>query len=724
MSGLAAAAPVPREDRFPGYRQSVVVTFDSEAAARAAELRSTPLWDGREWAVSGRWDDVYPGSLRMRGLLERLGQRATFYLNGPVTDWETPVGPQLSGFARELLRGGNSLGGHSMSHPYVTLCHRNRIFEEIAGVRILWEAAADAPILSYAFSYSNFWNDEEGDEVQSDIIRCLERAGYYHVANERHFSQLPSELILSPILPADGAPIDEAVRQDLANPEYQRRTPILTHSMHATFPTEEAWQAVEARIARYGGRDRWWYCNQNEYAAYRRQYLDTRILGVTRQAREMRVELERPFLTDLNDAVPLTFEVAGAAPGSVLSVRCGTADCRVAEPGAGDRRFDLFHDRDQALPARIGLVRPNLQNEDLLREETGVEDFPGLSARLLWQDGEIRLRVSNGMTQSVARCRVTYRLPLAWNEGVTRRDWPDLAPGAEFEDRWRPSLRREDHKFTAGRALLVAQLDFRAGSEPGRLHAVSLVNSGRIDASYPQGGFLRIGHVPTNQVDLPRLLADFGREPKPLRPWRLDDDSTLDWAAGDGPLLSPYLDVEWIRMTGLWAGVTASDNERGYFVLGTVLHSERSQDVRFETSPGRCVGTVVNGVSHPPGAVVSLRAGPNDLSLVCQAYTAVFFRVCRPGTRERVTEVRFEAPSLPGPGLEPYLVPLGPTLFPGELWISRRTTGDLQIEWDVSGVLQSAPSPRGPWRDETSVRRTKTVEPTESGQYFRLRPRE
>lgn len=70
--------------------------------------------------------------------------------------------------------------------------------------------------------------------------------------------------------------------------------------------------------------------------------------------------------------------------------------------------------------------------------------FPGLRARLLWKDGEIRLRVSNGMTQSLSRCRVTYRLPLAWDDGVTRREWPDLAPGAEFEDRWRPSKRRED----------------------------------------------------------------------------------------------------------------------------------------------------------------------------------------------------------------------------------------------------------------------------------------
>lgn len=66
---------------------------------------------------------------------------------------------------------------------------------------------------------------------------------------------------------------------------------------------------------------------------------------------------------------------------------------------------------------------------------------------------------------------------------------------------------------------------------------MSLVSSGPIDPSYPQGGFLRIGHVPTNQVDVPRLLADFGRTPKPLRPWRLDDDSTLDWADADGPLL-------------------------------------------------------------------------------------------------------------------------------------------------------------------------------------------
>ena len=62
-----------------------------------------------------------------------------------------------------------------------------------------------------------------------------------------------------------------------------------------------------------GRRPRWWYCNQGEYAAYRHQFLHTKLERRVDPGspEELVIVLSRPGPADLNDPVPLTFEVEG-----------------------------------------------------------------------------------------------------------------------------------------------------------------------------------------------------------------------------------------------------------------------------------------------------------------------------------------------------------------------------------------------------------------------------
>ncbi|MBM3501594.1 MAG: hypothetical protein FJX74_23310, partial [Armatimonadetes bacterium] len=207
-SQVKAPLFVPLECPAEEYTQEIEVTFASEQAAREATVRVEPLYNGYDWAVSSRWDDNNPADEQLRDVLTKHGHRGTFYLNSLWRDWSEVTRTVDSAFGRGLLQGGHTIGGHSLTHPLLSYCNRNRIFEETAGVRMVWEAAVDMPVVSYAFSYCNFTNPQEGEVVHAAIARALERGGYYHVASEPQFEQVRTELVLSPIMPADGLDID------------------------------------------------------------------------------------------------------------------------------------------------------------------------------------------------------------------------------------------------------------------------------------------------------------------------------------------------------------------------------------------------------------------------------------------------------------------------------------------------------------------------------------
>ena len=272
-------------------------------------------------------------------------------------DWsKLPPSLNSDNYGRKLLKDGNSIGGHSLTHPWLTTCNRNRMFEEVAGVRVQWEAAVDKPVLSYAFSFCNFWNQIERCAVQADIARILQRAGFYGVANEPPFELLQTDLVLSPIMPGDGQEIDWFVEAAMASPGFQQRHPNLTYSMHTWFRTPEAWANFEKDLDRYGHRPDWWYCNQNEYAAYRYQFRHSRLVASAPQGRVLKCRIERPMLLDLDDAIPLTFRITGVKPEDVEGVQCATAECAPSDRKTGAYVWSLKHDRSQALPVKIGLA--------------------------------------------------------------------------------------------------------------------------------------------------------------------------------------------------------------------------------------------------------------------------------------------------------------------------------------------------------------------------------
>lgn len=624
------------------YAQEVQVELASPGAVARATVEIAPLYDDRTWAISSRWDDNNRSNLTMRDVLARHGHKATWYLN-----WNEQFAPT----ARELLLGGHSLGGHGLTHPHLTYLNRNRIFEETAGVRAEWEAAADSPVLSYAFSFCDFIDEQQGPPVQVDITRALERAGYYSIANGwYHDGPVHTEMILSPIMPWDGEDIDDYAAAAQASEWFRQAHPNLSFAMHVWYKTPRAWETFESQLDSLGGKADWWYCNQNQYAAYRYQYLRTKLDVLSREGRTIRLRLDRPELLDLNDAVPLTLRISGVTAADVRAVRCASADCAPSSRQTASPLFHLSHDRDRMLPAKIGIVRNTANAAAPAVGHDADEDFPDVAGWLHWADGQLRLALANRGDRPLTNVQVTYRLPLAWENGIVRRTLGDLAAGATARDTvtTKPAgdaaSPQAQFLYASGEAFYVAQVDFVRAGLPGRLHVCCTAAGPPRNAACPQGGFTRLGPIAEAQYDQRFWMRAIRAGGPAVEPVPGADGRPIEWVVDDDPAAPPHLSPEVIRTTGQWDSPT-----RAYYVLQSTVVSPAARPVEI-VCPGNFVQQVfLNGRPTTRGAA-TLMQGANHLVLIYRTdpsgyhreNAGCFLRLADPNTGVALSDIRYE----------------------------------------------------------------------------------
>lgn len=628
------------------YDQVLEVEFADAASASKATLELLPLYDGYDWAVSSRWDDNNGANYGMRDVLERHGYKATFYLGQIGADCLRNATTKMRS-DEGLLKGGNSIGCHSLTHPMLGWCSRNRIFEEVAGDRMLWEAAANTRVVSFAAPFCCYMNEFEGDPSLVDMGRALERAGFYHVTESASWPH-PSQLLLSPILPADGQEIDKEAERMLGDKECRLKHPSMSFAMHAWYRTPEAWAKFERQLDKYGRNPDWWYCNQNEYAAYRYQLALSKLGPPRTDGRLLRVTLKRPELLDCNEPTPLTLQVSGVPAASVVAVRCATAEAAPSKrKPESPFRFNLSHDRSRHLPIAVGMTPPNIDGRKSFGDKDFDEKFPGLKALLNFEGGTLRLAIENAGKAPLESVRVTYRLPLAWKEGVVRRRLAGVAPGGTIKDEFAPTLERPDYKFTAGESFYVAQIDFERDGAAGRLHAACIVNEPKADPSYPQGNFLCIGPVSKKAIDVKGLVKDLGSGLVGLKPWKVPGGGILQWRPDQG--IKTGEDVELVHNP---AGSTEQ-----LTVFQCVLVSPDERMVEIDKSYWGWISHLLVNGENALRAPVRLRAGRNQVFIVAEGSRGCPVLVRSPGTSLRVKDVSFERPIAGETDKGEYVVP-------------------------------------------------------------------
>jgi len=629
---------------FATCRQTFTIVFKNTTAARAAKVRPLPLYDGKEWAISCRWDDNSPSDVRMRNLMDKYGFKGTFYMNsGRQGYWGKSYGlvKNNKDVDRMLVAAGrHTIGGHGARHPSLGVLSRNRIFEEAMRVRADRESTSDTPICSYSFSNMNWSNAIEGMTIGLDIGEALFRAGYYHNANARYLAQTGLKFPACWLLPWDGAAMQrwvEAMERFQANESIRRDNPCLSFSMHApAYGTEEKWKRLEEKFRNYGGRKEWWYCNQSEYAAYRLQFAHTKVETAV-EGNRLVVTLDRPALRDLNDNVPLTFDIEGT--DAVVEVQA--EDAKVEKSADGWKRFHLHHDGTQKLPERIGWVH-NRDN----RSEPGAsdvdEDFPKLTG-LLWREGEsLKLSLRNGGEAPLEDVRITYRLPPAFADGMTIRPVERIAPGAEHSDTLRLRQATDDYRFHSGVAFFAAQVDFVRGGKGGRLHLTAGVVNPKEDESYPVGRFLVLGQAPTETLtpEVVKRAAEGDFAPVTA------GTKAFHWK----PTGRAF--VEFLHPEAIYGKPPAAERMlQGGYLLATIIRSPKAQTLEMALPARRSgfSGVYLNG-RQVEDVSLALKEGANLLLLVYGRGRdrAILFRLVSSGTGQRAADIRYELPKVDG----------------------------------------------------------------------------
>ncbi|RKY08380.1 MAG: hypothetical protein DRP56_04230 [Planctomycetota bacterium] len=633
------------------YTQAVEIEFRDEDAAKKAIVQMAPLYNDYEWAVSARWDDNFEDAgFIVRDLMKKYGCKGTFYLNSWIGPWS---GEDFRETGREFMKGGNSIGNHTLSHPMITVCNRNRIFEEMARNRAEWEAITDSQVLSYAFSYNRagYWGEtafikDKGEVIKPDIAILLKRAGLYSLANN-WFVEF-EEIIPAPFMPYDGADIDGFVEKTLKNEKFKADHPIFMFAMHAwAYNKGQKQKKLEGQLEKYGNNPNWWYCNLNEYAAYRYQYKYSKLMPLQRDGKIVHFSLKRPVLLDLNNSTPLTFKITQVPAQDVVAVKCATAESVRSDRQKNGYNFHLQHNRDQELPRKIGLIANDDNRSAIYTDQDS--DFPGLRGVLSFKDNMLHLALNNQTGLPLTKTRITYRLPLAWDEGVVRRSIEDLKPGSKYQDDLYLIPSSKDYKYTAGEDYFVAQVDFRLGDEPGRLHLSCHMAAPPRDTSYPQEGFARLGPLGKDKLDIDNLVAALGNNDKATDALNaLAKQAELKWQSEDTPLMPPFLSPQMIRTTGRWQNWGVPRPQ--FWVLWSLLESDKEQDVEFVfVSPNDRL--FVNGIEAVKDGNVKLLKGRNVVVLINKEYNhhefcpGSFLRVLKPGTAERITNIRFQQPA-------------------------------------------------------------------------------
>jgi peptidoglycan/xylan/chitin deacetylase (PgdA/CDA1 family) len=652
------------------YTQSLVVRFRSEAEARQARLVIAPLYHDLRQAVSTRMDDSTLNDLVVPGVMARYGQKGTFYLNrlegwyqdSPETGIRMPGNP-----AREipprLLAGGNSIGGHTLSHEYLPSLSKNAAFREIMGIRVALESQAGVQVNSFVYPFIAF---HEGDlragRDRLDLEEMLRRSGYYQLGEHRYNAGRDSGLQDAVFITLDndsGGGLYTQAALTRERPSGDR--PLFLVTMHAWVRNWGApdFPKLAAVYEGCSGRPDSWYCNQNQYAAYRYQALHSRLAAAADGA-ALKAVLVRPDPLDLGDWVPLTLRVEGVPREAVVSAECPGADAAPVDLGGGFA-FDLFHDRDRGAIAACAEAANPANSPGREDAKAGPE---GLRALLHREGGALRLYLRNDGPAPLRDIRVVFRVPLRWRDGVIRGTLPALGSGAADTLDAPLAERADPEHYCDGPEYDVAQVDYR-GAGRDRLYATCESPGPGPGASFARNGFWVLGPLAGDEADFDPL--GFSRPildgAAPARRYEVHWSGRLEWGTLE-PARASILDPDIIPTTGKpnipkgYVGdrsVYFPHTNAQYILWGRIV-SPDARTLRAVFRPD-CVRRLTLNGRTVDGAELKLEKGANDVRILYapaqregasfeEGNYGCYFRLADAQGRA-VRDLRFERPELP-----------------------------------------------------------------------------
>lgn len=654
---------------MPSYEQTVSITFRSVAAATAAQVTIAPLYHDLSAAFSTRMDDSNVNDLRVADLLGPFGQKGTFYLNDPDNWWQDS---DASGIVRPrdpgrtippiLLAGGNSIGGHTLNHEMLPALSKNAAFREIMGARIALESRTASPNICFVYPFVYFESPVRDGSDRADLEEMLRRSGYYQLGEHRYNRDWDSGFQDAIFIVCDGSHFDGYYSESVLNePRTEDDRPLFLVTMHAWV---SAWGAgdfpkLASIYKKWSGNPRWWYCNQNQYAAYRYQALHSRLASF-RQDSTLKLVLRRPDPLDLGDWVPLTIVLRKVAASDILSVN---SDSAAVTPVSirGDYGFDWGHDHDKGPVEEYARMQNPSNAAGLGEPTTGPE---GLQARIQRTGARLSLQLRNAGPGEITHLRVVFRLPLRWQPGVIRRDLGALAPGMATSVDEILTPNDEPAGCADGPELDVAQIDY-VGQHRARAFASCESPGEALPAYFAREGFNVLGPLPRDAKEFsPNDFATpfIDGEPPQSRykglwvsrlQWRTE---SIERAAILDPDLIPTSGRSNTPNTYVWDRSVYSPHQLVSYLLHGLIYSAVAQTVELRARPETIALMSVNG-RRETGDQLHLRQGVNDLRVLYTPAAGIgstfdetnygcYFRLVN-DRGDRIENVRFQRPPAP-----------------------------------------------------------------------------
>ena len=461
----AAALAAPAD--FPGMRsyvQTVKVRYATGAEAEKSELRPMALPNWYKIAFSGRWDDNSLNHYRTHAAMTDHRIKGTFYLTNPGR--VRRLGPE---FCRKLLEKGCSLGIHTLSHPFLPTLNPNEQFYEIMHLRAIREPDSDSMFSTMVYPYCRFGSNFE-PEIILDLGRAMRNTGVIGAPTVRYNKQeqafgYPAGTLAESFLlrPGDRDPNPEIFHKQLSsalkNSSALEKNPCISISMHS-WHTAEGLKTLRKLLQEVADCPDWWYCNQNEYAAYRFEFHQTKV----------------------------TKKVEGNVDALTFAL-------------------EVPHDSAYRLPETISL----------LKEDGSFDKFPYLAGSIGKTGETIAVKLENRGDVPVTRLVLTLRCCAAYTPGVQVRKPVELAPGKSIETKFQLGAMRSELRYRLGKPYFVVEADFlRDGKAcraflPLRLEADSSLRcigtTARTFGPVPENFDLSKISLPGSAVSLPELTA-------------------------------------------------------------------------------------------------------------------------------------------------------------------------------------------------------------------------
>lgn len=491
----------------PAVEDSLLVEFSSPEEAQKAQIKALSMPIGKTAAISSRWDDTNTNHLLMSETLKKNGWKGTYFLNSVNEDYAKNV-------VSKLAADGGSVGAHTINHPTLTQVVPNAMFYQILANRAMIEAQTDLCVSTFTFP-NGMSSSMSEEEYTANLAGVFRRSGIVGMSEPKPvFDRLkmsPNEMVCCWLFNAnDRDPQLSVFERGFTNGMAQKEAggldycgPFLVLGVHSWQKQIHAdgFERLSKILATQSGNPEFWYCNTNEYTAYRLAFLNSEFTQSV-SGTQCQIQVKRPNPLVLGAAVELALQIS-PAPKSVSLLDCSgqktelkvNADGQFTLPSKGQ------------LPAKIGLANASTQFQSA--------KFPGL---LFQTSADTEKNVLSGLLKNDSQTAVEnpvfiFRMPLKWTDGFQTRTLEELcgkkslAPGETAE--WELPLgeKSSDSVHADFFFYFQTQLDFTLNGTANRLYSEAVVSQPDLDKASVRDTALFLGSNPGGSIKTEWLLA-------------------------------------------------------------------------------------------------------------------------------------------------------------------------------------------------------------------------